>query len=153
MNSVLNTHDTLMYLAFLDLEKAFDRVARKTLWNALDEYEIPSEQKRPTTSAYGTCQSKVRVGSGEGEWFDTKLGPLYLESDQKGSIPSLFTMYTDLVIREVATTQEDHNYILKKSKGSFYIAQYPVRWTAQRALHFLLLGPYCTNSSILGRKC
>ena len=22
-------------------------------------------------------------------------------------------------------------------KGSFYIAQYPVRWTAQRALHFL----------------
>ena len=24
-----------------------------------------------------------------------------------------------------------------KGKGSFYIAQYPVRWTAQRALHFL----------------
>ena len=26
---------------------------------------------------------------------------------------------------------------LKKGKGSFYIAQYPVRWTAQSALHFL----------------
>ena len=25
----------------------------------------------------------------------------------------------------------------KKGKGSFYIAQYPVRWTAQSALHFL----------------
>ena len=25
-----------------------------------------------------------------------------------------------------------------KGKGSFYIAQYPVRWTAQGALHFLL---------------
>ena len=24
-----------------------------------------------------------------------------------------------------------------KDKGSFYIAQYPVRWTAQSALHFL----------------
>ena len=24
-----------------------------------------------------------------------------------------------------------------KGKGRFYIAQYPVRWTAQRALHFL----------------
>ena len=24
-----------------------------------------------------------------------------------------------------------------KVKGSFYIAQYPVRWTAQSALHFL----------------
>ena len=29
-------------------------------------------------------------------------------------------------------------YIKKgKGKGSFYIAQYPVRWTAQCALHFL----------------
>ena len=25
----------------------------------------------------------------------------------------------------------------KKGKGSFYIAQYPVYWTAQSALHFL----------------
>ena len=25
----------------------------------------------------------------------------------------------------------------KKGKGSFYIAHYPVRWTAQSALHFL----------------
>ena len=26
-----------------------------------------------------------------------------------------------------------------KGKGSFYIAQYPVRWTAQSALHFFVL--------------
>ena len=29
-----------------------------------------------------------------------------------------------------------HCWVVKK-KGSFYIAQYPVRWTAQSALHFL----------------
>ena len=28
-------------------------------------------------------------------------------------------------------------YVQKKGKGSFSIAQYPVRWTAQSALHFL----------------
>ena len=28
-------------------------------------------------------------------------------------------------------------YLNIKGKGSFYIAQYPVRWTAQSALHFL----------------
>ena len=27
-------------------------------------------------------------------------------------------------------------YFIKKGKGTFYIAQYPVRWTAQSALHF-----------------
>ena len=40
-------YDTPMYLAFLDLEKAFDRVPvpRKNPWNAMDEYKIPSELK------------------------------------------------------------------------------------------------------------
>ena len=95
-------YDMPMYLAFLDLEKAFDRVPRKILWNAMDEYRIPrkilwnamdeyriprkilwntmdeyripSELKRAIISTYGTCQSKVRVGAGEGEWFDTITG-------------------------------------------------------------------------------
>ena len=30
-----------------------------------------------------------------------------------------------------------HSEPLFKGKGSFYIAQYPVRWIAQRSLHFL----------------
>ena len=64
-------YETPMYLAVLGIEKAFNRVPRKQLWNAMDEYEIPSELKRAIISTYGTCQSKVRVGAGEGDWFDT----------------------------------------------------------------------------------
>ena len=30
-----------------------------------------------------------------------------------------------------------HRLKVKKGKGSFYIVQYPVRWTAQSALHLL----------------
>ena len=39
-------YDTPMHLGFLDLEIAFDRVPRKQLWSAMDEYETPSELKR-----------------------------------------------------------------------------------------------------------
>ena len=68
-------YDSPMYLAFLDLENAFDRVGlqrKKKLWDAMDEYEIPSELKRASISTYGTCQSKVRVGAGEGYWSQTR---------------------------------------------------------------------------------
>ena len=94
-------YDTPMYLAFLDIEKAFDRVSRKQLWNAMDEYEIPSERKRAIISKYGTWQCKVRVGAGDGECFDSITGV------RQGSIlsPLLFIMFNDLVIREVATTK------------------------------------------------
>ena len=33
-------------------------------------------------------------------------------------------------------------------KGSFYTAQYPVRWTAQSALHFL---PYNRMNGVVGK--
>ena len=43
-------YDTPMYLTYLDLEKAFDRVPRKNLWNAMDEYEKSSELERAIIS-------------------------------------------------------------------------------------------------------
>ncbi len=49
----------------------------------------------------------------------------------------------DLLVMPLNVTRLNDMY--KKGKGSFYIAQYPVRWTAQSALHFLeghvTLGP------------
>ena len=37
---------------------------------------------------------------------------LYLESDKEALSPLILIIYMDLMIREVVTTQEDHNYIL-----------------------------------------
>ena len=43
-----------------------------------------------------------------------------------------------------------HCQLLKKVKGSFYIAQYPVRWTAQSALHFCPPWQTCSFRHQLG---
>ena len=47
----------------------------------------------------------------------------------------------DVGERVLVMLPTDHNKLLLRWKvkvnGSFYIAQYPVRWTAQSALHFL----------------
>ena len=64
---------------------------------------------------------------------------------------------TDAGTRANACTHTPHT---KKGKGSFYIAHYPVRWTAQSASHFLpsltdlfIPTPFSASSgSILARQ-
>ena len=47
-------------------------------------------------------------------------------------------IHTRILLTECANEEEVKNvYSAGKGKGSFYIAQYPVRWAAQSALHFL----------------
>ena len=45
-------------------------------------------------------------------------------------------MWTDNT-RNAKIKLGDEIEVFKKGKGSFYIAQYPVHWTAQSALHVL----------------
>ena len=63
-----------LYISFLDLEKAFDRIPRGNLWQVLNTYEIPMDLQRVIESTYKVCMSKVNTQMGGGKWFDTKSG-------------------------------------------------------------------------------
>ena len=41
-----------LYIALLDLQKAFDRIPRGNLWQALNTYEIPMDLQRAIESTY-----------------------------------------------------------------------------------------------------
>ena len=59
-----------------------------------------------------------------------------LYHDERGDPPDVSNEEIENVIKEMKCGKASGNDDIKK-KGSFYIAQYPVRWTAQSALHFL----------------
>ena len=86
-----------LFIAFLDLEKAFDRVPREKLWMAMAEYMVPADLQIATKSTYQTNKNRVSTNIGSGEWFTTESGV------RQGSTlsPILFVMYMDLVIKEV----------------------------------------------------
>ena len=81
-----------LYMAFVDLEKAFDRVPRKVIWWALgvEEWIVRLVQRM-----YANARSRVRVGEGYSEEFEVKVGV------HQGSVlsPLLFIIVLEAVPR------------------------------------------------------
>ena len=58
-----------LYLTFVDLEKAFDRVPRKVSWWALRKLDVV----RLVQGMYAYARSRVRVGEGYSQEFGVKV--------------------------------------------------------------------------------
>ena len=63
-----------LYFAFIDLEKAFDRVPRKVLWWALWKVGVPEWIVRVVQVMYQNARSQVRVNNVFSDVFDVKVG-------------------------------------------------------------------------------
>ena len=85
-----------LYMAFMDLEKAFDRVPRKVIWWALRKLGVEEWIVRLVLGMYANALSRVRVGEGFSKEFEVMVG------DHKGSVLStlLFIIVLEAVSRE-----------------------------------------------------
>merc|ERR1712121_463041 len=63
-----------LFFAFVDLEKAFDRVPRKVLWWAMRTLGVPESIVRVVQAMYNNARSKVRIGSECSEEFEVGVG-------------------------------------------------------------------------------
>jgi len=67
-------HDQRLYLAFIDLEKAFDRVPREVVWWALRRLGVEEWLVRAVQSTYVNARSRVRVSASYSEEFPIRVG-------------------------------------------------------------------------------
>ena len=83
--------------AFMDLEKAYDRITREGMWKMLSNYGIGGKLLEGVKSFYVNSRACVRVGNGVSEFFPVKVGL------RQGCVmsPWLFNIYMDGVVREV----------------------------------------------------
>ena len=63
-----------LYFAFVDLEKAFDRVPRKVIWLAMRKLGVDEWVARLVQGMYSNVRSKLRVGDGFSDEFELKVG-------------------------------------------------------------------------------
>ena len=88
-----------LYFAFVDLEKAFDRVPRKVLWWALRSLGVEEWAVRVIQGMYSNARSRVRVNGQYSEEFSVGVGV------HQGSVlsPLLFILVLETLSREFRT--------------------------------------------------
>ena len=85
-----------LYIAFVDLEKAFDRLPRKKLWWALRVVGIPEWLVKVVQAMYVGARSRTRVNLSFSEEFEVKVG-VHQESVLS---PLLFIIVLEALSRE-----------------------------------------------------
>ena len=63
-----------LYLAFIDLEKGFDRVPREVIWWSMRKLKIDGWLVRIVQFMYKEVRNRVRVGDEYGSSFDVWVG-------------------------------------------------------------------------------
>ena len=86
-----------LYYAFVDLEKAFDRVPREVVRWALRKSGVGEGLVKAVMTLYCKACTVIRTGSGDSDGFEVRVGV------HQGSVlsPLLFAIVMDVVSREV----------------------------------------------------
>ncbi len=92
--------DKKLYAAFMDLEKAYDRVNREALWSVLRVYGVCGQLLKGMQAFYREANACVRVGGKFSESF-----PVEVEV-RKGCVmsPWLFNIFMDGCMKEMKCT-------------------------------------------------
>ncbi|VDP06675.1 unnamed protein product [Heligmosomoides polygyrus] len=86
-----------VHIAFLDLEKAFDRVPREVIWYALRQHGVPEELIEWVRILYSCPKSRVQAAAGTSMEFPISVGV------HQGSAlsPLLFVVVMDAITRDL----------------------------------------------------
>ena len=86
-----------LFVCFLDLEKAYDRVDRGKLWEVLGECGVVGKLGRGLRAFYKNSRACVRIKRRETEFFEVECGL------RQGCVlsPSLFNMFIDRVVKSM----------------------------------------------------
>lgn len=85
-----------LHAIFVDLEKAFDRVPRELIYEALRAHQVPEEYVLIIKDMYFNINTVVRCAAGESERFDIQVGV------HQGSVlsPLLFNLVMNCLTRD-----------------------------------------------------
>lgn len=162
-------HFAFIHLAFIDLEKAFDNVRRKLLWEILERRGYPKHLIEAIKSVYretsiilGNCKPNIIVSTNKGVRQGCSISPtlfnIYLDDiyrvwknkvdrgvQLKGSFYINSILYADdkVVIQETENKLQMSIFILKN-----ILEEYGLKMSAQKSKVMAFRGKYPVRSKI-----
>jgi hypothetical protein len=84
-----------LYLAFVDLRKAYDSIPRDALWRVLSAYYVEPKVIELLADLHTGTQAAVKLANQHGDWFDIGRGV------RQGCViaPLLFNVFFDCIVR------------------------------------------------------
>lgn len=106
LKQLIETHieyNKELYIAFIDQEKAFDRVDRNLLWQIMAQYGVSEHLISLCKSLYSNCRTTVKTSYGTSNPFEVTTGV------RQGCVlsPLLFIIYIDSISRNAKPTEEN----------------------------------------------
>ncbi len=120
-----------LYIAFIDLTKAFDLVSRQGLFTVLERIGCPPKLLKLIISFHEGMQSTVQYDGSSSDPFPIKSGV------KQGCVlaPTLFGIFFSLLLSHVFNSSEDRIYIRTRSDGRlFNIARLRAKNKVRRVL-------------------
>ena len=74
MQKGFQKQDKKLYMCFVDMEKAFDRVPRKVMERAMRKKGLSEVMVRAVMCSYDDAKTRVRMGSAYSKEFEVKVG-------------------------------------------------------------------------------
>ena len=90
-----------VYLAHLDLSKAYNRVRRGILWEDMKKLGVPASAIKAAQSTYSHYKERIHIGNTYSRWYTPRNGL------RQGSVlsPILFIVYVNDILCELEATQ------------------------------------------------
>ena len=115
----ITSKDYEPHLLMLDMNKAFDTVQRKSMFDELQEI-LPEDEQHMLYILFNDVNLKVRCGKTTGEKINTNIGVPQCDCLS----PVLFTLYLVAAL-ETKRNREDHNYSKPSSRSTVANHRYP----------------------------
>src|SRR5678816_4329836 len=106
-----------LYLGFMDLQQAYDRVNREALWQVLVIYGVGGRLLNGIKSMYDDSEACVRINGVNGDWFRINSGV------RQGCVmsPWLFNLYMDGVMKEFEVGMAGNGVRMMENGGEWRV--------------------------------